>query len=259
METGRRLVAGSRNRNEFVVINADDFGKRPQLTCYEYERREGSQACPRCKTRYKRHKGSARVEGDEDEDGDDDIYKELNYFNFVGKETVSVPDPKLYGYPYAGQRSLSGLGIPSNYVQQNGSNIPLLTYGEEVDGISCDDHALIIPPYGGFGGQVHQGAASGTSASTQLRPINPNKDISVYGYGTVAWKNRIDEWKTKQLSRIQQHQLEGGDGGYIDRYDPDNSDLSIFLICLLLIITMKHPGGSDCFAYEKSVGNPSML
>ncbi|RWV95934.1 hypothetical protein GW17_00041403 [Ensete ventricosum] len=119
METGRRLVAGSRNRNEFVVINADDFGKvsvlkisdfdersviaglcsivfpdysywnLPIATCYEYERREGSQACPRCKTRYKRHKGSARVEGDEDEDGDDDIYKELNYFNFVGKETVS--------------------------------------------------------------------------------------------------------------------------------------------------------------------------
>lgn len=25
MDTGRRLVAGSRNRNEFVVINADDF------------------------------------------------------------------------------------------------------------------------------------------------------------------------------------------------------------------------------------------
>ncbi|CAL9145528.1 unnamed protein product [Musa hybrid cultivar] len=264
METGRRLVAGSRNRNEFVVINADDFGKSKSAhdsngqicqicgddieileeekelfvacnecafpvcrTCYEYERREGSQACPRCKTRYKRHKGSARVEGDEDEDGDDDIYKELNYYNFNGKETVSIPDPKLYGYPYVGQGSLSGLGIPSNNVQQNGSNIPLLTYGEEVDGISCDDHALIIPPYGGFGGQVHQGAASGTFASTQSRPINPNKDISVYGYGTVAWKNRIDEWKRNQLSRMQQHQLEGGDGGYIDGYDPANSDLSM--------------------------------
>ena len=25
--------------------------------CYEYERREGSQACPQCKIRYKRHKG----------------------------------------------------------------------------------------------------------------------------------------------------------------------------------------------------------
>lgn len=26
-------------------------------TCYEYERQEGTQVCPRCKTRYKRHKG----------------------------------------------------------------------------------------------------------------------------------------------------------------------------------------------------------
>jgi cellulose synthase A len=25
--------------------------------CYEYERKDGSQACPQCKTKYKRHKG----------------------------------------------------------------------------------------------------------------------------------------------------------------------------------------------------------
>lgn len=94
--------------------------------------------------------GSARVEGDDDEDGDDDIYKELNYYNLDGKETVSVPDPKLYGYPYVGQSSLSGLGIPSNNVQQNGSNIPLLTYGEEVRFLnvnlicSCLEHIMFV-------------------------------------------------------------------------------------------------------------------
>lgn len=27
--------------------------------CYEYERREGNQACPQCKTRYKRLKGES--------------------------------------------------------------------------------------------------------------------------------------------------------------------------------------------------------
>jgi cellulose synthase A len=26
--------------------------------CYEYERKDGTQACPQCKTKYKRHKGS---------------------------------------------------------------------------------------------------------------------------------------------------------------------------------------------------------
>lgn len=27
--------------------------------CYEYERREGNQVCPQCKTRLKRHKGNS--------------------------------------------------------------------------------------------------------------------------------------------------------------------------------------------------------
>ncbi|WOL03529.1 cellulose synthase A catalytic subunit 5 [Canna indica] len=254
MATRRQLVAGSRNRNEFVVINADDSapsnsaldangqicricGDKIEIleeenelfvacnecafpvcrTCYEYERREGSQACPRCKTRYKRHKGSARVEGDEDEDGDDDIYKELNYYSFDTRDTANLPNPKLHGYPYAGQNSVSGLGISSSNAQQISSNIPLLTFGEEVDGISPDNHALIIPPYGGLGVQAYQAPS---------RPINPNKDIALYGYGTVAWKDRIDEWKRKQLDKMQQIEL-GGEGGGIDGNDPDNSDLPI--------------------------------
>lgn len=39
METGRRLVAGSRNRNEFVVINADDFGKVSVLKISDFDER----------------------------------------------------------------------------------------------------------------------------------------------------------------------------------------------------------------------------
>ncbi|EYU17477.1 hypothetical protein MIMGU_mgv1a016004mg [Erythranthe guttata] len=35
-------------------------------SCYEYDRREGNQSCPQCKTRFKRIKGSPRVDGDED-------------------------------------------------------------------------------------------------------------------------------------------------------------------------------------------------
>lgn len=40
-------------------------------SCYEYERREGNQACPQCKTRYKRIKGEIFI-----------IYW-LNSFSFV--------------------------------------------------------------------------------------------------------------------------------------------------------------------------------
>lgn len=40
----------------FVACNECAFPVcRP---CYEYERREGNQACPQCKTRYKRIKGA---------------------------------------------------------------------------------------------------------------------------------------------------------------------------------------------------------
>ncbi|KAG6537231.1 hypothetical protein ZIOFF_002317 [Zingiber officinale] len=92
METSAGLVAGSHNRNELVVIRRDgESGPRPlqQLsgqvcqiygddvgltvdgdlfvacnecafpiyrTCYEYERREGNQVCPQCKTIFKRLK-----------------------------------------------------------------------------------------------------------------------------------------------------------------------------------------------------------
>ncbi|XP_031482429.1 cellulose synthase A catalytic subunit 6 [UDP-forming]-like [Nymphaea colorata] len=48
-------------------------------TCYEYERREGTQACLQCRTRYKRHKGSPRVEGDEEEDDVDDLENEFGF------------------------------------------------------------------------------------------------------------------------------------------------------------------------------------
>ncbi|KAJ0533193.1 putative cellulose synthase (UDP-forming) chromatin regulator PHD family [Helianthus annuus] len=47
--------------------------------CYEYERRDGNQACPQCKTRYRRHKGSPRVDGDEDVEDDEDLENEFNY------------------------------------------------------------------------------------------------------------------------------------------------------------------------------------
>ncbi|XP_068653684.1 cellulose synthase A catalytic subunit 4 [UDP-forming] [Aristolochia californica] len=50
--------------------------------CYEYERSEGSQCCPQCNTRYKRHKGCARVGGDEEESVDaDDLEDEFQIKN----------------------------------------------------------------------------------------------------------------------------------------------------------------------------------
>ncbi|KAJ0089914.1 hypothetical protein Patl1_14519 [Pistacia atlantica] len=107
------MEMGSHNRNEFVAIHnheepkstsrnldgqvceicGDEIGKTVEgdlfvacdecgfpvcRPCYEYERREGTQLCPQCKTRYKRLKGSPRVPGDADEEDIDDIEHEFN-------------------------------------------------------------------------------------------------------------------------------------------------------------------------------------
>ncbi|KAI4380528.1 hypothetical protein MLD38_006706 [Melastoma candidum] len=111
MEARAGLVAGSHDRNELVVIRSheepkalksldgqvceicgdevgltangdlfvacDECGFPVCRPCYEYERREGNQSCPQCNTRYKRLKGSPRVQGDEDEEDVDDIEHEF--------------------------------------------------------------------------------------------------------------------------------------------------------------------------------------
>lgn len=49
--------------------------------------------------------------------------------------------------------------------------------------------------------------------------MDPKKDLAVYGYGTVAWKDRMEEWKKRQNERLQvvKHEGDGGD----DFDDPD--------------------------------------
>ncbi|KAL2936425.1 Cellulose synthase A catalytic subunit 7 [UDP-forming] [Bienertia sinuspersici] len=79
----------------FVACNECGFPVcRP---CYEYERREGSQNCPQCKTRYKRLKGSPRVEGDEDEEDIDDIEHEFNMDDERHNQNNQVAQAMLQG------------------------------------------------------------------------------------------------------------------------------------------------------------------
>lgn len=32
----------------------------------------------------------------------------------------------------------------------------------------------------------------------QARPLDPSKDLTAYGYGSVAWKERMEMWKQRQ-------------------------------------------------------------
>ncbi|KAG9139407.1 hypothetical protein Leryth_017334 [Lithospermum erythrorhizon] len=258
MDTKGRLVAGSHNRNEFVLINADEIGKVTSVKelsgqscqicgdeieitvdgepfiacnecafpvcrpCYEYERREGNQACPQCKTRYKRIKGSPRVEGDEDEDGFDDLEHEFEYNNNMHRDPQHPGEALFTGRLHT---SASGITTPSEADSPGLDNeIPLLTYGQEDDTISADKHALIIPPYMARGKRVHPMPNNGPSMSLPPRPMDPKKDLAVYGYGTVAWKERMEEWKKKQNEKLQVVKHEG-DKGWSNNGELDDPDL----------------------------------
>ncbi|XP_027357642.1 cellulose synthase A catalytic subunit 2 [UDP-forming]-like isoform X3 [Abrus precatorius] len=230
MDTKGRLVAGSHNRNEFVLINADETARVTAVTelsgqicqicgdelevtvdgepfvacnecafpvcrpCYEYERREGNQVCPQCKTRYKRIKGSARVEGDEEEDDTDDLESEFDIASNIRR---------------ASEFDAASVA----------ADIPLLTYGEEDVGIAADKHALIVPPFMARGKRVHPMPFPDSSVPVQPRPMDPKKDIAVYGYGSVAWKERMEDWKKKQSDKLQVVKHEGKDCDELD--DPD--------------------------------------
>lgn len=54
----------------------------------------------------------------------------------------------------------------------------------------------------------------------------PQKDIAVYGYGSVAWKDRMEEWKKRQNEKLQVVKHEGGSGSRnFDGGELDDSDL----------------------------------
>lgn len=55
--------------------------------------------------------------------------------------------------------------------------------------------------------------------------MDPKKDLAVYGYGSVAWKERMEEWRKKQNEKLQmiKHEDNNIDGGRINEEfdDPD--------------------------------------
>ncbi|KAE8684524.1 Cellulose synthase A catalytic subunit 2 [Hibiscus syriacus] len=265
MDTKGRLIAGSHNRNEFVLINADEIarvtsvkelsgqicqicGDEIELTvdgepfvacnecafpvcrpCYEYERREGNQACPQCKTRYKRLKGCPRVKEDEEEDGDDDLENEFDIVSHDRRDPHHIAAAMLsdrYNINHGSRPHVSGISTPTEFDAASvASEVPLLTYGQEDFGISSDKHALIVPPLMSRGKRVHPMPTPDPSMTCELfHMYHPDqwilkKDLAVYGIGTVAWKKRMEDWKNKQNDKLQLVKHEGSIGDEFEGSD----------------------------------------
>ncbi|KAF8695316.1 hypothetical protein HU200_037544 [Digitaria exilis] len=238
MEASAGLVAGSHNRNELVLIRGHEdpkplralsgqvceiCGDEVGLTvdgdlfvacnecgfpvcrpCYEYERREGTQNCPQCKTRYKRLKGSPRVAGDEDEEDIDDLEHEFNIDDENHKQLTlhngQITEAMLHGKMSYGRGPDDGEG--NNTPQM----IPPIITGSRSVPVSGE-----FPITNGYG---HGGELS-SSLHKRIHPYPMSEPGSAKWdeKKEVSWKERMDDWKSKQ--------------GILGGTDPDDMDADV--------------------------------
>uniref|UniRef100_A0A164VEU1 Cellulose synthase n=1 Tax=Daucus carota subsp. sativus TaxID=79200 RepID=A0A164VEU1_DAUCS len=187
----------------FVACNVCAFPVcRP---CYEYERKEGTQSCPQCKTRYKRHKGSPAIKGDGENDGNaDDPASDLHYppEDGIGKQKIAermLSWHTTYGRGEDGRAPIYDKEISHNH-------IPLLTNGTEVSGefsVASTEQLSMASPGPSGGKRVHHHRyASDVNQSPNIRIVDPVREFGSPGLGNVAWKERVDGWKMKQDKHV---------------------------------------------------------
>lgn len=218
----------------FVACNVCAFPVcRP---CYDYERKDGNQSCPQCKTRYKMHKGSPRVEGDEGEDGADDVGNEYHYPPPGSRnEKQKIAEAMLRWQMSYGRGE--DVGAPTSTRQEvSESQIPRLTNGQSISGelpALSPEHSVGAPPSSGGGSKrVHPLPYTDASRPAQVRIVDHSRDFNSYGFGNVAWKERVESWKNKQEKNMLQVTNSGdyaseGKGGDVDFGGGENEDLQM--------------------------------
>ncbi|RZB66582.1 Cellulose synthase A catalytic subunit 3 isoform G [Glycine soja] len=187
-------IGNNVNGDPFIACNVCAF---PVCrACYEYERKDGNQSCPQCKTRYKRHKGSPAILGDQEEDGGaDEGASDLNYNSENQNEKQKIE--RMLGWQMAHGRVEEA--VAPNYDKEVSHNhIPLLSGGQEVSGelSAASPERLSMASPGGQGKRVHN-----LQYSSDLNQ-SPNIRVGDPGLGNVAWKERVDGWKMKQDKNV---------------------------------------------------------
>ncbi|KAL7244546.1 hypothetical protein ACSBR2_000015 [Camellia fascicularis] len=97
------------------------------------------------------------------------------------------------------------------------------------DGIPPEQHAL-VPSTVGVGvcsssRRIHPLPFSDPSLPVQSRSMDPSKDLAAYGYGSVAWKERMESWKHKQEKQHLMKHENHGNNDWDD--DGDGMDLPL--------------------------------
>ncbi|OIT20824.1 PREDICTED: cellulose synthase A catalytic subunit 3 [UDP-forming] [Nicotiana attenuata] len=174
--------------------------------CYEYERKDGNQSCPQCKTRYKRHKGSPAISGESVEDGDaDDGASDLHYSSENLNEKQKVADRMLSWHATYGRGEDTGAPKYDKEVSHN--HIPLLTNGTDVSGelsaASPERYSMASPGPNGGAKHIHPLTyPTDANQSPNIRVVDPVREFGSPGLGNVAWKERVDGWKMKQDKNV---------------------------------------------------------
>ncbi|XP_047315745.1 cellulose synthase A catalytic subunit 3 [UDP-forming]-like isoform X2 [Impatiens glandulifera] len=154
--------------------------------CYEYERKDGNQSCPQCKTAYKRHTGSPAIHGDREEEAilnagtRDFIYSE----NQHDKKKVAQ---RMLGW-HASYGRGRAVASPNYDKEVSHNHIPLLINGHEVSGklSAASPERMSVASPGPSGGK------------SNIRVVDSVREFGSSGLSNVAWKERVDGWKAKQ-------------------------------------------------------------
>ncbi|CAI8607508.1 unnamed protein product [Vicia faba] len=166
--------------------------------CYEYERKDGKQSCPQCKTRYKRHKGSPAIIGDSEVDGGaDDGVSDFNYELENQNQKQKISD-RMLGWQLTLGRS-EEVGVPNYDKDVSHNHIPRLTNGQEVSGefsaASPERLSMSSPVVGGGKRVLNIPYSSDVNQSPNMRVVDA-------GLSNVAWKERVDGWKMKPEKNV---------------------------------------------------------
>lgn len=78
---------------------------------------------------------------------------------------------------------------------------------EQDEEISQEDDDAKVPSSSAMDHQI---------IALQARPMDPSKDLAAYGYGSVAWKERMELWKQRQgklrnMSRGNENEVQDDD------------------------------------------------